>query len=98
MAPDRLALIAPLTATLRYPFDHLIALARLILVEYQAHLKAQEAAADEADDEDEVCEAYNNLCDVKKITWLLDRERWMKEDEAKDRTPNLLETSGRWRR
>ena len=79
MTPDRFAL----TATLRYPFDHLIALARLILVDYKAHLKAQETAADEAGNDDEFYEAFNNLGDIEEITWLLDREGWMKEDEAK---------------
>ncbi|KIK02496.1 hypothetical protein K443DRAFT_677574, partial [Laccaria amethystina LaAM-08-1] len=90
MASDPLALTAPLTATLRYPFDHLITLARLILVDYHAHLKAQETAADEAGDEDEVCNAYNNLSDVNEITWLLDRERWMKEDEPKGPYPESV--------
>ncbi|PPQ66312.1 hypothetical protein CVT26_011143 [Gymnopilus dilepis] len=78
---QNLALAAPLTGTLRYPLDSLISLGRLILVDYQAHLKAQETTANAADNDEAMWEATDSLNDVSEITWLLDRHRWKEEQE-----------------
>ncbi|PPQ97232.1 hypothetical protein CVT26_000757 [Gymnopilus dilepis] len=80
---DPLSTAAPLTGTLRYPLKALVELGRQILLNYQAHLTDQGAAAGAKNDEEAKWEASQKLQDVRDITWLLDRDRWINEETAK---------------
>jgi len=64
MAPPRIEPIAPLTGTVHYPLDALLALAKLIIKDVHAHHTALRDAADDVDDEDTSAEEGYNIAHI----------------------------------
>lgn len=73
--------LPPKSGTLQYPATQLVALARLILTQYESHLKVEFDAYNESDDDDATCDAGLILDDIHDLNYFVDRPRHVEMEE-----------------
>jgi len=74
--------IPPKNGTLKYPATQLVALARLILTEYETHVKAEYDAWNDADDDTET-DAGLILDDIHLVNYVVNLPRYVEAEELR---------------
>ena len=67
--------LLPKSGTLQYPATQLVALARLILTQYESHLNVEFDAYNKSDDDDATCDAGLILDDIHMLNYLVNLPR-----------------------
>jgi hypothetical protein len=69
------------SGTLQYPATQLVALARLILTQYESHLQVEFDAHNESDDDDATCDAGLILDDIHDLNYFVNLPRHVEMEE-----------------
>lgn len=76
--------LLPKSGTLQYPATQLVALARLILTQYESHLKVEFDAYNESDNDDATtCDAGLILDDIHLLNYLVNLPRYVGMEELR---------------
>jgi len=75
--------LLPKSGTLQYPATQLVALARLILTQYESHLKVEFDAYNESNDDDATCDAGLILDDIHMLNYLVNLPRYVEMEELR---------------